>query len=82
MTIAEAKEHLEDLEDELPSSKKSEIVLMQEGQAVARLTGAAAVAAPHDLSRAQQAVDRILELHKQSGLGGLTIKDLIEAGRL
>lgn len=55
-----------------------DVVITRRGKPVARLVRATP---GHDSTKAQEALDRIIERTKGTSLGGLKIKDLIEEGR-
>lgn len=56
-----------------------EVLITRHGKPVAKLTRPGP---GHDVARARAAAERIRELAKCQTLGGLTIKELIEEGRM
>jgi prevent-host-death family protein len=71
----EAKTHLSALLDRVAAGE--EVVITKHGKPIARL-----VAAHHvDRERAKQAFERLKELRKGTTLGGLSWKELRDAGR-
>ena len=71
----EAKTHLSMLLDRVAAGE--EVVITKHGKPIARLVGAE----QFDRARINAAFDRLKELRKETTLGGLSWKELRDAGR-
>ena len=71
----EAKTHLSSLLDKVAGGE--EVVITKHGKPVARLVPAANV----DRERSIAAMEKLLEMRDKTGPVGLSMKELIEAGR-
>ena len=76
MALYEAKNKLSGLVDEV--IKGREITITRRGKAVARLMP---VADRFDRAKAAKAIDALLEIRKGASLGGLSVRELKNAGR-
>ena len=76
VAVAEAKGSLDDLLDE--GAAGGEVLITRDGRPVARLTPAAP---PFDRDKATRAAAGLRELGSRLRLDGLSLKELISAGR-
>ncbi len=76
VALYEAKNKLSGLVDEVVKGR--EITITRRGKAVARLMP---VADRFDRVKVAQAIDSLLEIRKGVSLGGLSVKELKNAGR-
>ncbi len=76
VALYEAKNKLSGLVDEV--IKGREITITRRGKAVARLMP---VADRFDRAKAAKAIDALLEIRKGASLGGLSVRELKNAGR-